>query len=110
MVYGHTHAHHHHYKNYPSSLSSSFRNCNMLTCFSSPVGPFQSDALLVPEHCIFDHYHDSRVCNEFDECNKTAMSKCALRQMTTQSFAMLWPCKEPGHFSGVEFVCCPKGL
>ncbi|XP_036366543.1 amyloid-beta precursor-like protein isoform X3 [Octopus sinensis] len=76
--------------------------------FRCLVGPFQSDALLVPEHCIFDHYHDSRVCNEFDECNKTAMSKCALRQMTTQSFAMLWPCKEPGHFSGVEFVCCPK--
>ncbi|GAB1601946.1 amyloid-beta A4 protein-like isoform X2 [Argonauta hians] len=76
--------------------------------FRCLVGPFQSDALLVPEHCIFDHYHDSRVCNEFDECNKTAMSKCSLRQMTTQSFAMLWPCKEPGHFSGVEFVCCPK--
>lgn len=76
--------------------------------FRCLVGPFQSEALLVPEHCIFDHYHDPRVCNEFDQCNETAMSKCSARGMTTQSFAMLWPCQEPGHFSGVEFVCCPK--
>jgi len=25
----------------------------------STVGPFQSDALLVPEHCVFDHVHNS---------------------------------------------------
>ena len=35
-------------------------------------GPFQSDALLVPEHCLFDHVHNQSRCANFDQWNRTA--------------------------------------
>lgn len=71
------------------------------------VGAFQSDALLVPEHCMFDHIHNSE-CKTEREWNKTAVAKCATtKNMKLKSFAMLLPCGIE-HFSGVEFVCCPS--
>ncbi|XP_067676161.1 amyloid-beta precursor-like protein [Haliotis asinina] len=71
-------------------------------------GPFQSDALLVPQHCVFDHHHDTSVCQEFKSWNDTAISMCRKREMVTESFAMLLECGLD-RFNGVEFVCCPKG-
>ena len=69
-------------------------------------GPFQSDALLVPEHCLFDHIHNQTKCWNFDQWNSTASRACGDRSMKLRSFAMLLPCGIDV-FSGVEFVCCP---
>lgn len=74
--------------------------------FRCLVGPFQSDALLVPEHCVFDHVHDAKKCTSFDEWSKTATRSCFGRNMEMQSLSMLQPCGID-KFSGVEFVCCP---
>src|SRR6218665_189324 len=79
------------------------RACSSL---SSAVGPFQSDALLVPEHCTFDHIHDSKICTSYSEWNETSFRSCHDRDMIQQSFAMLQPCGID-KFNGVEFVCCP---
>lgn len=70
-------------------------------------GQFQSDALLVPEHCLFDHIHNQSICQSFDDWNNTAAHSCLDRTMQLRSFAMLLPCGVD-LFSGVEFVCCPK--
>ncbi|XP_014669092.1 PREDICTED: amyloid beta A4 protein-like [Priapulus caudatus] len=70
------------------------------------VGPFQSDPLLVPEHCLFDHVHNAARCWTFDRWNATADESCSNRAMRLSSFAMLLPCGID-MFSGVEFVCCP---
>jgi amyloid beta A4 protein len=70
-------------------------------------GPFQSDALLVPENCLFDHIHNQTKCWQFDRWNVTAAQSCQDRDLTLRSFAMLLPCGI-SLFSGVEFVCCPK--
>ena len=82
------------------SLSYSF----LFTYFIA--GAFQSDALLVPEHCLFDHIHNQTKCWDFDQWNRTAASACQDRSMKVKSFAMLLPCGIDV-FSGVEFVCCP---
>jgi amyloid beta A4 protein len=70
-------------------------------------GPFQSDALLVPEHCLFDHVHNQSRCATFDAWNVTATDACRSRAMGLKSFGMLLPCGIDV-FSGVEFVCCPR--
>lgn len=70
-------------------------------------GPFQSDALLVPESCLFDHIHNQTRCWPFDRWNATAARSCLERGLALRSFAMLLPCGI-SLFSGVEFVCCPK--
>ncbi|KAF7992272.1 hypothetical protein HCN44_001597 [Aphidius gifuensis] len=72
-------------------------------------GPFQSDALLVPEGCLFDHLHNHTKCWESNRWNSTAADTCRERSMNLRSFAMLLPCGI-SLFSGVEFVCCPKHL
>jgi len=69
-------------------------------------GNFQSDALLVPEHCLFDHIHNSSVCEANTYWNKTANQSCKDKGKLLQSYAMLLPCGV-GIFNGVEFVCCP---
>ena len=56
------------------------------------AGPFQSDALLVPEHCLFDHIHNQTRCWDFDMWNTTASNACKGRGMKVKSFAMLLPC------------------
>ncbi|CAO1440962.1 unnamed protein product [Diamesa serratosioi] len=70
-------------------------------------GPFQSDALLVPEGCLFDHIHNASRCWPFVRWNQTGAVACQERNMQMRSFAMLLPCGI-SLFSGVEFVCCPK--
>lgn len=70
-------------------------------------GPFQSDALLVPEGCLFDHIHNASRCWPFIRWNQTGGAACQDRGMQMRSFAMLLPCGI-SLFSGVEFVCCPK--
>ncbi|XP_049875348.1 amyloid-beta-like protein isoform X3 [Pectinophora gossypiella] len=71
------------------------------------LGPFQSDALLVPESCLFDHIHNQSRCWQFARWNATAGRACAQRGLRLRTFAMLLPCGI-SLFSGVEFVCCPK--
>lgn len=73
----------------------------------STEGPFQSDALLVPEGCLFDHIHNASRCWPFVRWNQTGATACQERNMQMRSFAMLLPCGI-SLFSGVEFVCCPK--
>lgn len=72
-----------------------------------PEGPFQSDALLVPENCMFDHIHNQSNCWTFGRWNATAGIACQDKGLQLRSFAMLLPCGI-SLFSGVEFVCCPK--
>ncbi|XP_018567872.1 amyloid-beta-like protein isoform X1 [Anoplophora glabripennis] len=72
-------------------------------------GPFQSDALLVPENCMFDHIHNQSNCWTFARWNSTAGNACQEKGLQLRSFAMLLPCGI-SLFSGVEFVCCPKHL
>lgn len=68
--------------------------------------PFQSDALLVPSPCIFDHIHNASTCLETKAWNLTAKKSCDGRNMELKSYAILLPCGV-GLFAGVEFVCCP---
>ncbi|KAK2707349.1 hypothetical protein QYM36_015137 [Artemia franciscana] len=70
-------------------------------------GAFQSEALLVPEQCVFDHIHNASRCWSYDEWNSTASEACRSRGLRLRSFAILLPCGVDV-FSGVEFVCCPK--
>ncbi|XP_076457845.1 amyloid-beta precursor-like protein isoform X2 [Babylonia areolata] len=71
------------------------------------VDSFQSDALLVPQHCKFDHDHDDQVCEGFSHWEVVARDACAKDGMHCESFGMLLNCGL-GTFSGVEYVCCPN--
>ncbi|XP_003377852.1 amyloid A4 extracellular domain protein [Trichinella spiralis] len=72
------------------------------------VGEFESDALLVPKNCHFEHVDDENICKDFDYWNQTAIKNCKRRNSySVLSFAMLEPCGLD-MFSGVEFVCCPN--
>ena len=71
------------------------------------MGAFQSDALLVPEHCLFDHIHKNDDCKSPSEWRRVSTDACKNRGMNQQSSAMLLPCGVDV-FGGVEFVCCPK--
>jgi Copper-binding of amyloid precursor, CuBD len=97
-------------KNSPSFvyLFTELTKCYVCLLFS--VGPFQSDALLVPAGCIFDHVHESHVCKSFSEWNATAVQSCNLKNRVARSFAVLQPCEGlVSSFDGVEFVCCTDG-
>ena len=77
------------------------------------VGEFRSEALQVPRGCRFGHVDDRQVCDDFNHWNKIATEQCQKRKvdqvpMHVRSFAILEPCGLD-LFSGVEFVCCPKG-
>lgn len=73
-----------------------------------PVGDFESEALLVPQHCIFDHEHDSNKCERPSVLKKTAGKDCEAQDMVLESTGMLVLCGTD-MFRGVEYVCCPKG-
>ncbi|BFZ25606.1 hypothetical protein BsWGS_28646 [Bradybaena similaris] len=75
--------------------------------FRCLIGGFQSDALLVPQHCEFDHRHDQSLCEGFSHWNVVADEACHKKGMHLESFGMLLNCKL-GKFSGVEYVCCPN--
>ncbi|GBP37869.1 Amyloid-beta-like protein [Eumeta japonica] len=81
--------------------------CDTMIIIQHEEGPFQSDALLVPESCLFDHIHNQSRCWQFSRWNATAGRACAQRGLHLRTFAMLLPC-DISLFSGVEFVCCPK--
>lgn len=75
--------------------------------FRCLVGAFQSEALRVPEHCQFDHIHDSSECKTYDAWNVTTSAACHARHgATLHRFSVLQPCAIDG-FNGAEFVCCP---
>ena len=42
-----------------------FPNFEILVLSFFAVGPFQSEALLVPNHCVFDHIHKTKECKSF---------------------------------------------
>lgn len=75
--------------------------------FKCIVGDFESEALLVPQHCIFDHQHDSNKCERPPVWTQTAQDMCATRDMVLESSGMLVVCGTD-EFRGVEYVCCPK--
>ena len=70
-------------------------------------GVFQSDALLVPDTCQFNHLHNETQCKTYEEWDATARQNCLQHKMDLQSVGMLLPCGIDV-FRGVEFVCCPK--
>lgn len=73
------------------------------------TGPFQSDPLVVPDKCVFDHVHQPDQCHGFQWWSDVAHKACrGLEHMKTESFAMLLPCGTDV-FTGVEYVCCPDG-
>lgn len=75
--------------------------------FKCLVGDFESEALLVPQHCIFDHEHDSNKCERPSVWRQTAHEECLSRDMVLESSGMLVVCGTDT-FRGVEYVCCPK--
>jgi hypothetical protein len=70
------------------------------------VGTFQSEALRVPEHCVFDHQLDERSCQAVSEWQDIAVKACLSRGLALESSAPLSVCGV-GRFHGTEFVCCP---
>lgn len=70
------------------------------------VGPFESDALLVPQHCHF--YHEHNQCDTYKKWGDWATTDCLAKEMRIDSFSMLLDC-DIDRFAGVEYVCCPKG-
>ena len=81
--------------------------CNVKFHFWSVAGNFESDALLVPPKCRFEHMHYDSQCKSHDEWHKQASDKCKGENMTLGDYGVLIPC-EIGLFTGVEFVCCPE--
>ena len=71
------------------------------------VGPFESDALLVPPKCRFEHMHDDSNCLSHDQWHTRASDKCQSEGMIVKDYGVLIPCGT-GKFTGVEFVCCPQ--
>lgn len=88
-------------------MASKCKTARWVKPFRCLEGPFQSDALLVPENCLFDHIHNQSKCWTFGRWNETAAAACHDRGLQLRSFAMLLPCGI-SLFSGVEFVCCPR--
>ena len=72
------------------------------------VGDFESEALLVPQHCMFDHEHDSNKCEHPSVWKQTATKECEAQDMVLDNTGMLVLCGT-NEFRGVEYVCCPKG-
>ncbi|XP_052691154.1 amyloid-beta precursor-like protein isoform X1 [Crassostrea angulata] len=73
--------------------------------FRCVVGPFESDALLVPQHCHF--YHEHNQCDTYKKWGDWATADCQAKDMRIDSFSMLLDC-DIDRFAGVEYVCCPK--
>ncbi|KAL8624552.1 hypothetical protein ACOMHN_005853 [Nucella lapillus] len=89
------------------SLKGEILHDHKVRPFRCIVDSFQSDALLVPQHCKFDHDHDDQVCKGFSHWEEVARNACLKDNMHCESFGMLLNCGL-GTFSGVEYVCCPN--
>lgn len=70
------------------------------------MGTFESDALLVPPRCRFEHMHFNTDCKTHDQWHERALEKCKSEGMIVKDYGVLIPCGV-GTFTGVEFVCCP---
>ena len=75
----------------------------------SLVGNFESDALLVPPRCRFEHMHFTTECQTHDQWHERAAKKCNDEGMIVKDYGVLIPCGV-GTFTGVEFVCCPDDV
>lgn len=72
-------------------------------------GQFESDALLVPKKCKFEHIHRDQKCLSPKELSAMASEDCQRQTMELHDYGVLLPCKEDfNRFEGVEFVCCPS--
>lgn len=71
------------------------------------IADFESEALLVPQHCVFDHEHDTSRCERPSNWTQTASKMCYGRAMMLEASGMLVVCGID-KFRGVEYVCCPK--
>lgn len=80
---------------------------SLVTPYRCLVGPFESDALLVPPKCRFEHMHDNSNCLSHDQWHTRASDKCQNEGMIVKDYGVLIPCGT-GKFTGVEFVCCPQ--
>ncbi|RMX60703.1 hypothetical protein pdam_00006820 [Pocillopora damicornis] len=80
---------------------------SLVTPYRCLVGPFESDALLVPPKCRFEHMHDDSNCLSHDQWHTRASDKCQSEGMIVKDYGVLIPCGT-GKFTGVEFVCCPQ--
>lgn len=87
----------------PGSETKMVHNVRPFKC----IGDFESEALLVPQHCIFDHEHDTSRCERPSSWSRTAAKMCDGRDMKLESSGMLVVCGTD-KFQGVEYVCCPK--
>jgi len=77
-----------------------------VTPYKCVVGAFHSEALLVPEHCVFDHMHEEQRCQTNAAWRQVADTACIGRGMAMDSSAPLSICGID-KFQGVEYVCCP---
>ncbi|KAL9964038.1 hypothetical protein ACROYT_G027612 [Oculina patagonica] len=80
---------------------------SLVTPYRCLVGTFESDALLVPPRCRFEHMHFTSDCLSHDEWHERASKKCQSEGMIVKDYGVLIPCSV-GKFTGVEFVCCPE--
>lgn len=82
---------------------------SMVTPYRCLVGNFESDALLVPPRCRFEHMHFTTECQTHDQWHERAAKKCNDEGMIVKDYGVLIPCGV-GTFTGVEFVCCPDDV
>lgn len=80
---------------------------SLVTPYRCLVGNFESDALLVPPRCRFEHMHFNTDCQTHDQWRERASKKCNNEGMVVKDYGVLIPCGV-GTFTGVEFVCCPN--
>lgn len=81
---------------------------SLVTPYRCLVGSFESDALLVPPKCRFEHMHENNECQTHDAWRSRASEKCQRDALILNDYGVLIPCGT-GMFTGVEFVCCPPG-
>ncbi|XP_067937984.1 amyloid-beta precursor-like protein [Watersipora subatra] len=73
------------------------------------AGAFQSDVLVVPDACEFEHTQPNHTCKGFNYWSSLATTSCANQNgLVVHSFGTLLPCGTD-LWSGVEYVCCPPG-
>ena len=98
------------YYYYPTlRIAEFFFHTTCLLSSISPVGDFESKALMVPKECNFEHIHDSETCKPKSELHSLADKQCAAGGKLVLDYGMLLPCREEVDlFTGVEFVCCPE--
>lgn len=73
------------------------------------MGTFESDALVVPSQCDFQHLHEEGTCKTPQQWKKAARNRCRDEKTKLLTTGMLLPCMDQvDMYQGVEFVCCPR--